>query len=70
MLVIATSDTIDVRKMVETAKLLQPSIKIVVRTDNESEFNFLNEENIGRIFYAQEELASGMCQFILEHYHR
>jgi monovalent cation:H+ antiporter-2, CPA2 family len=69
MLVIATSDTIDVRKMVETAKLLQPSIKIVVRTDNESEFNFLIKENIGQIFYGEEELASGMCRFILEQYH-
>jgi CPA2 family monovalent cation:H+ antiporter-2 len=70
MLVIATSDTIDVRKMVETAKLLQPSIKIVVRTDNESEFNFLIKENIGQIFYGEEELANGMCRFILEQYHR
>jgi monovalent cation:H+ antiporter-2, CPA2 family len=70
MLVIATSDTIDVRKMVETAKLLQPSIKIVVRTDNESEFNFLKEENIGQIFYGEEELASGMCRFILAQYHQ
>jgi monovalent cation:H+ antiporter-2, CPA2 family len=69
MLVIATSDTIDVRKMVETAKLLQPSIKIVVRTDNESEFNFLIKENIGQIFYGEEELASGMCRFILDQYH-
>ncbi len=70
MLVIATSDTIDVRKMVETAKLLQPSIKIVVRTDSESEFNFLIKENLGQIFYGEEELANGMCRFILEQYHR
>lgn len=68
MLVIATADSIDVNKMVETAKLLQPSIKIVVRTDSESEFNFLKEENIGQIFYGKEELASGMTKFILEQY--
>jgi monovalent cation:H+ antiporter-2, CPA2 family len=68
MLVIATANAIDVHKMVETAQLLQPSIKIVVRTDSESEFNFLKEENIGQIFYGKEELASGMTKFILEQY--
>jgi CPA2 family monovalent cation:H+ antiporter-2 len=68
MLVIATPDTIDVTKMVETAKLLQPSIRIVIRTHNEDEYNFLRAENIGQIFYSDEELANGMCKFILEQY--
>jgi len=70
MLVIATADTIDVRKMVETAKLLQSAIKIVVRTDSESEFDFLKQEDIGQVFYGEEELARGMSRFILEQYHR
>ncbi|MDO9366472.1 MAG: YbaL family putative K(+) efflux transporter [Methylotenera sp.] len=70
MLVIATPDTIDVRKMVETAKTLQPSIKIVVRTHNEDEYKFLRQENLGKVFYGEEELANGMCKFILEQYAR
>lgn len=68
MLVIATPDTIDVRKMVQTAKLLQPNIEIVVRTHNEDESKFLNEENIGKVFYGEEELAIGMCEFIVKQY--
>ncbi|HSF71873.1 MAG TPA: NAD-binding protein, partial [Methylotenera sp.] len=68
MLVIATPDTIDVRKMVETAKLLQPKIEIVIRTHNEDESKFLREENIGKVFYGEEELANGMCEFIVEQY--
>ncbi len=68
MLVIATPDTIDVRKMVETSKLLQPGIEIVVRTHNEDESRFLREENIGKVFYGEEELANGMCEFIVEQY--
>jgi CPA2 family monovalent cation:H+ antiporter-2 len=68
MLVIATPDTIDVRKMVETAKMLQPKIEIVVRTHNEDESKFLREENIGKVFYGEEELANGMCKFIVEQY--
>ncbi|MFA7351282.1 MAG: YbaL family putative K(+) efflux transporter [Methylotenera sp.] len=70
MLVIATPDTIDIRKMVETAKTLQPSIKIVVRTHNEDEYKFLKQENLGKVFYGEEELANGMCKFILDQYAR
>jgi monovalent cation:H+ antiporter-2, CPA2 family len=68
MLVIATPDTIDVRKMVQTAKTLQPGIEIVVRTHNEDESKFLRVENIGKVFYGEEELAKGMCEFIVEQY--
>jgi CPA2 family monovalent cation:H+ antiporter-2 len=70
MLVIATPDTIDIRKMVETAKTLQPSIKIVVRTHNEDEYKFLKQDNLGKVFYGEEELANGMCKFILDQYAR
>lgn len=68
MLVIATPDTIDVRKMVVTAKTLQPDIQIVIRTHNEDESNLLTSENIGKVFYGEEELASGMCKYIVDQY--
>ena len=69
-LVIATPDTIDVRKMVETATALQPKIQIVVRTNNESEAQLLRSENVGKVFYEKEELANSMCKFIVELYTR
>lgn len=68
MLVIATPDTIDIRKMVQTAKMLQPKIEIVVRTHNEDESKFLREDKIGKVFYGEEELAKGMCEFIVKQY--
>jgi len=68
MLVIATPDTINIRKMAETAKTLQPNIQIVVRTHNESESNLLRAESIGKVFYGEEELANGMSSFITEQY--
>ena len=68
MLVIATPDTINIRKMAETAKALRPEIKIVVRTHNEDESNLLTTENIGKVFYGEEELANGMSKFIVEQY--
>lgn len=68
MLVVATPDTIDVRNMVTTAKLLRPEIQIVLRTHSEDESERLRKEDIGRVFYGEEELANGMCKHILAQY--
>ncbi|MDI1310169.1 MAG: YbaL family putative K(+) efflux transporter [Methylotenera sp.] len=68
MLVIAIPDTLNIRKMVETAKTLQPEIIIVIRTHNEEESNLMTTENIGKIFYGEEELANGMSKFIVSQY--
>jgi CPA2 family monovalent cation:H+ antiporter-2 len=66
MLVIATPDTFGVRKMVETARMLRPSIEIVVRTHSDEEAELLRGENIGTIFMGEHELAMGMTQHVLE----
>jgi CPA2 family monovalent cation:H+ antiporter-2 len=68
MLVVATPDTIDVRKMVDTAKALRPEIRIVLRTHNEAESELLRKDNLGTVFYGEEELANGMCQFIVSQF--
>jgi CPA2 family monovalent cation:H+ antiporter-2 len=68
MLVLATPDTIDVRKMVDTAKALRPEIRIVLRTHNEAESELLRKDNLGTVFYGEEELANGMCQFIVSQF--
>lgn len=68
MLVIATPDTINIRKMFETAKTLRPEIQVVVRTHNEDEASLLNEENIGKVFYGEEELANGMSKYIVNQF--
>jgi monovalent cation:H+ antiporter-2, CPA2 family len=68
MLVVATPDTIDVRNMVNTAKLLRPEIHIVLRTHNEVEYGLLREEQVGHVFFGEDELAKGMCKFILAQY--
>ncbi|CAG1004095.1 Putative cation/proton antiporter YbaL [Methylophilaceae bacterium] len=68
MLVIATPDSLDVRKMAEIATTLQPDIEIVVRTHNEEESMLLRKEGIGTIFYGEEELAKGMTKHVLERF--
>ena len=65
MLVIATPDTLNVRKVVETARTLNPEIKVVLRTHSEEEAKRLREENVGEVFMGEHELARGMTRHVL-----
>ncbi len=65
MLVIATPDTFNVRKMVETAKLLNPTIEVVVRTHGDDEAALLTQEQIGTVFIGEQELAKGITAHVL-----
>jgi CPA2 family monovalent cation:H+ antiporter-2 len=68
MLVIATPDTVHVRKMVETARLLNPGIEIIVRTHSEDESELLAADGFGKIFFGEEELAKGMVRHIFDRF--
>ena len=68
MLVVATPEPIDVRKMVDTAKALRPEIEIVLRTHNEDESELLRKDNLGTVFYGEEELAVGMSKFVVNQF--
>jgi len=66
MLVIATPDTVLVRKMVEVARMLNPKIDIVLRTHSDDEARLLREENAGTVFMGEHELARAMTHHVLE----
>lgn len=66
MLVIATPDTLDVRQMIATARALNPAIETVVRTHNEAEAKLLDQENAGKVFLGEHELAQAMTRHVLE----
>ena len=66
LLVIATPDTLGVRQMAEHARLLNPSIEIVVRSHNEEEARRLESDLSGRVFVGELELASAMSRYVLE----
>ena len=68
MLVIATPDTLNVRKMIETARTVNPRIETVVRTHSEEEAVLLEQENAGKVFMGEHELALGMTRHVLERY--
>lgn len=66
VLVIATPDTMKVRRMAEIAKELNPSIEIIIRTGCEMEANLLKREGIGEVFLGEEELAKSMAASALQ----
>jgi CPA2 family monovalent cation:H+ antiporter-2 len=65
MLVIATPDSLDVRQMIATARALNPTIETVVRTHSEDEARLLEQENAGKVFLGEEELAQAMTRHVL-----
>ncbi len=64
MLVVATPDTFHVRAMIETARALNPDIKIAVRTHSEEEAALLRSERAGVIFIGEQELARSMAAHV------
>lgn len=68
MLVVATPDTLHVRQMAQTARALNPAIEIVMRTHSEEESVMLRKENIGTVFFGEEELARGMTEHVLQRF--
>ncbi|MFM9901063.1 MAG: NAD-binding protein, partial [Polaromonas sp.] len=74
MLVIATPDTLGVRQMMATARVLNPQIKTVLRTHSEAEARLLAEEDKDQpkdqqvaVFLSEQELARAMVQHVLTH---
>jgi CPA2 family monovalent cation:H+ antiporter-2 len=65
MLVIATPDTLGVRKMAQAARALNPAIELLVRSHNEEEAALLEQEQVGKVFMGEHELALGMASHVL-----
>jgi CPA2 family monovalent cation:H+ antiporter-2 len=65
MLVIATPDAFDARKMLEIARTLNRDIETVLRTHSAEEAQLLLREAAGAVFMGEHELARGMAQHVL-----
>ncbi len=68
-LVIATPDARQVRKMVETARTLNPSIDVSIRIEQgeqtEREAKLIEHEQVGTVFVAERAIASQMAEHVL-----
>jgi len=65
MLVIATPDVMAVLPMIETARALNPTIEVVVRSHNEDEARLLQSSGEGTVFLGDAELAESMARHVL-----
>ena len=68
MLVIAIPDIVQVRRIIEIARTVNPRVEIAVRTHSEKESALLEKEKIGAIFFGEHELARSMTQYVLGRY--
>jgi CPA2 family monovalent cation:H+ antiporter-2 len=68
VLVIATKDSIDVSKMVETARTLNPDINIFIRARNGEEVELYEKEGWGKSFTPEDELASRLANEVIAKY--
>ena len=66
VLVVAIPDAAGVRKMVETARVLNPKVQILLRTHSDEEAALLRRENLGKVFMGEHELAQAMTREVLQ----
>jgi CPA2 family monovalent cation:H+ antiporter-2 len=67
LLVVATPDTLRVRKMVEIARALNPRLPALLRSHSDEEAALLRQANIGTVFMGEHELALAMTRAVLDH---
>jgi CPA2 family monovalent cation:H+ antiporter-2 len=66
ILVIATKDAMDIGKMVETAKALNPNITIFIRAEDGEAIAIYENEGWGKAFTAEEELANRLSNEVIQ----
>ena len=66
MLVITPPDSMRARRMVETARTLNPKVEILLRTLSEDEAVLLRQEGLGTVFLGKEELSRSMSTQVLD----
>jgi CPA2 family monovalent cation:H+ antiporter-2 len=66
MLVIAVPQAVDVLPMVQTARLLNPDIEVVLCGHDEDEAGFLQRAQAGAVFSAEEALGEVMSAHVLQ----
>ena len=66
LLVVATPNTFQIRKMVEIARALNPRIETLLRTHSDEEAALLRRENLGTVFMGEHELALAITRHVLD----
>ena len=65
LLVISPMDILDIHRIIDIAKQLNPEIQVLICAESKEEAVIIRKENIGEVFYAKEEMAKNMSHHIL-----
>ena len=65
LLVLSPMDILDIHKIVDIAKTLNPEIKVLVCAESKAEAEAIRKDNIGEVYFAKEEMAKNMSNYIL-----
>ena len=68
MLVISTADPIDVSRIIETAKTLNPDVEVVLNANSEDEARMFEEAGLGKVFVAERELGVNMSKHVVDRF--
>jgi len=68
ILVITTPDPVNVSRMIETAKTLNPEVEIVLNANSEEEARLFEEAGYGKVFVAERELGVNMSRHVIERF--
>lgn len=65
LLVLSPMDIVDIHKIVDIAKTLNPQIQVLLCAESKEEAEVIRRDNIGDVYYAKEEMANNMSDHIL-----
>ncbi|WP_313034959.1 cation:proton antiporter [Acinetobacter sp.] len=65
LLVLSPMDILDIHKIVDIAKTLNPQIQVLVCAESKEEAEVIRRDNIGQVYFAKEEMAINMTNHIL-----
>lgn len=65
MLILSPMDILDIHRIVDIAKQLNPQIEVLCCAENKEEAEIIRQDEIGLVFYAKEEMAKNMSHHIL-----
>ncbi|MFC6052347.1 sodium:proton antiporter [Acinetobacter sp. Ac_877] len=65
LLVLSPMDILDIHKIVDIAKTLNPQIQVLVCAESKAEAEVIRKDNIGEVYFAKEEMAKNMTNHIL-----
>ena len=65
LLVLSPMDILDIHKIVDIAKTLNPQIQVLVCAESKTEAEVIRKDNIGEVYFAKEEMAKNMTNHIL-----